>query len=133
MTARFFSDTNIVVYALDSDSSKRQRALAVLRRSPVISVQVVNEFLNVLLNKQRLERTKANRLAQILLRRCEVVPLTAMIVTDAMRLGERYQLSHWDALIVASAISAGCETLYSEDMQDGQIFEGQLTVLNPLV
>lgn len=133
MTARFFADTNIVVYALDSDSSKRQRALAVLRRRPVISTQVVNEFLSVLLNKQRLERVKANRLAQILLRRCEVVPLTATIVTDAMRLGERYQLSHWDALIVAAAISSGCESLYSEDMQAGQIFEGQLTVLNPFV
>lgn len=133
MTARFFADTNIVVYALDADLTKRQRALAVLGRRPVISVQVVNEFLNVLIGKQRLDRVKANRLAQILLRRCEVVPLTAGIVSQAMQLGVRCQLSHWDALIVAAALSAGCDTLYSEDMQTGQVFEGLLTVVDPLL
>jgi predicted nucleic acid-binding protein len=49
MTARFFADTNIAVYSLDEDSDKRQRCFEILRRRPVISVQVVNEFLSVLL------------------------------------------------------------------------------------
>jgi len=48
-----------------------------------------------------------------------------------MSIGLRYHLSHWDALIIASAIHAGCDTVYSEDMQHGQVFDGRLTVVNP--
>jgi predicted nucleic acid-binding protein len=131
MTARSFADTNIAVYALDADPRRRGAALAVMRARPVISVQVVNEFLSVALGKMRLPRQTANRLASILLRRCEVVDLTVDMVRAAIAIGERYGISHWDALIVAAALAAGCETLYSEDLQDGQLFEAQLTVRNP--
>ena len=55
MTARFFADTNIAVYSLDEDSDKRQRCFEILRRRPVISVQVTNEFLSVLLSKRRID------------------------------------------------------------------------------
>ena len=48
-----------------------------------------------------------------------------------MTIGLRYDLSHWDALIVAAALATDCDTLYSEDMQDGQVFDGRLTVKNP--
>lgn len=73
----------------------------------------------------------ANRYARILLHRCEVVPVTASAVETAIQIGERYQCNHWDALVVAAALLAGCDTLYSEDLQDGQVFEGRLTVKNP--
>lgn len=55
MTARFFADTNIAVYSLDEDSDKRQCCFLILRRRPVISVQVINEFLSVLLSKRRID------------------------------------------------------------------------------
>jgi predicted nucleic acid-binding protein len=131
MTARFFADTNVAVYALDADPQRRAQAFAVMRRRPVISTQVVNEFLNVLTGKQRAPRDIAHRYARILLRRCEVVALTPQVVETAMQLGDRYQCSHWDALVIAAALLAGCDTLYSEDLQDGQVFEGRLTVKNP--
>lgn len=131
MTARFFADTNIAVYALDADERKRSLALSIMRRRPVISTQVVNEFLNVLLSKRKLERARAHRLARVLMRRCDVVAVTPAITEEAMLLGERYQLNHWDALIVAAALATGCDALYSEDMQEGQVFEGRLTVMNP--
>jgi len=131
MTARFFADTNIAVYALDADPARRAKAFALMRRHPVISIQVVNEFLNVLTGKQRVPRDVANRYARILLRRCQVVPVTAQVVETALQIGESYQCSHWDALIIAAALLAGCNTLYSEDLQDGQVFEGRLTVRNP--
>jgi predicted nucleic acid-binding protein len=89
---------------LDEDSDKRQRCFEILRRRPVISVQVINEFLSVLLSKRRIDRPAANRLGQILVRRCEVVPITAEVTLQAMYVGERYQISHWDALIVAAAL-----------------------------
>jgi predicted nucleic acid-binding protein len=133
MTARSFADTNIAVYALDADPQRRRAALAIMRTRPVISVQVINEFLNVALGKMRLPRQTAGRLAAILLRRCEVVALTVEMVRAAITLGERYRMSHWDALIVAAALAAGCETLYSEDLQDGQVFEARLTVCNPFL
>jgi predicted nucleic acid-binding protein len=60
-----------------------------------------------------------------------VASVTPTITELAMNIGERYQISHWDSLIVAAALATGCETLYSEDMQDGQVFEGRLTVRNP--
>ena len=132
MTARSFADTNVVVYMLDADPNKRHAAIAVMRAHPVISVQVIiNEFLSAAIGKMKLARPTANRLARILMERCEVFDLTVETVRHAIDLGERYQLSHWDALIVASALHAGCDTLYSEDLQDGQVFEDRLKVSNP--
>ena len=60
MTARFFADTNIAVYSLDENLDKRRRAFEIIRHRPVISVQVVNEFLSVLLSKRRLDRNAIN-------------------------------------------------------------------------
>lgn len=133
MTVRFFADTNIAVYALDADPQRRALALSIMRQRPVISTQVVNEFLSVLTSKQRVPPHVANRYARILLHRCEVVSVTPQVVETAIQIGERHPCSHWDALVIAAALIAGCETLYSEDLQDGQVFAGQLTVRNPFV
>lgn len=131
MTARSFADTSIAVYALDKDPVRRRAALVVMKARPVISVQVVNEFLNVAMGKMRLPRETAHRLVAVLMRRCEVSDLTVEMVTRALELGGRYRVSHWDALIVSAALETGCETLYSEDLQDGQVFDGRLIVRNP--
>ena len=131
MTGRCFADTNVAVYALDADPVRRRAALAVLKARPTISVQVVNEFLSVALGKMRLPRPTALRLAGILMQRCEIVDLSVEMVRSALDIGLRYQISHWDALIVAAALRIGCDTLYSEDLQDGQVFENRLTVRNP--
>ncbi len=91
MTARSFADTNVAVYALDTDPVRRGAALDVMKARPTISVQVVNEFLSVALGKMRLTRPTANRLVAILLRRCEVLDLTVEMVRTAIALGERIQ------------------------------------------
>lgn len=131
MTGQSFADTNIAVYALDVDAPKRNKALAVMQTGTFISTQVVNEFLNVLRVKRKMARTDAHELARALMQGCDVVPVTQDTIESALLIGERYQVNHWDALIVASALLADCDTLYSEDMQDGQVFEGRLTVKNP--
>lgn len=130
-TAKCFADTNVAIYAVDADVAKREKALAILGSRPVISTQVVNEYLNVLLTKRKLDRASAYELARALMATSEVASVTPDITDLAMSIGERYQISHWDALIVAAALAAGCDTLYSEDLQDGQVFEGRLTVQNP--
>lgn len=133
MIVRAFADTNVAVYCLDADLTRQAKALAVMRSRPVISVQVVNEFLSVVLRQGRLPRETVIRLARILMNRCEVMSVTRQTVEDAFRIGNRYQISHWDSLIVAVALTAGCDTLFSEDLQHGQVFDGQLTVMNSLL
>lgn len=130
-TAKCFADTNVALYAVDADAAKREKALAILALRPFISTQVVNEYLNVLRVKRKLDHADANALARALMATSEVVAVTAGITEQAMQVGERYQINHWDALIVAAALVSGCDTLYSEDLQDGQVFEGRLTVRNP--
>jgi predicted nucleic acid-binding protein len=63
-----------------------------------------------------------------------VCPVEAMSVDTherAMQVAERYGFSIYDALIISAALLAGCSTLYSEDMQHGQVIERQLTIRNP--
>lgn len=131
MTARVFADTNIPLYALDVDIEKRKKSLALLRGNPVISVQVVNEFIGAATGKMKLPRPVIHRLAGILLRRCEVVPMDAAMIGEAIALGERFRFSHWDSLIVAAALRANCDTLYTEDLQHGQVIDNRLTIINP--
>lgn len=132
MTAAF-ADTNIVIYAEGADVRKAQRAMAILEPGPVISSQVVTETINVLTRKYSFALAEAHDVASSLLDLCEVVPVGAQTVREAMRLAGRYQLSHWDSVIVAAAHLAGCETLYSEDLQHGQVIDGGLTIVNPFM
>ena len=62
---------------------------------------------------------------------CKVVPVTGETHDKGLEIVERYGLAVYDAMIVASALLAGCGTLLSEDMQDGQVLDGRLTVSNP--
>ena len=131
MTVRIFADTNIFIYAESDDGDKTARAMEIIETHPVISVQVINETVNVLTRKYDFTLAEAHAIAESLLDLCEVVPVEVATVREAIRLARRYPLSHWDSLIVAAALRAGCDTLYSEDMQNGQIFDNRLTVVNP--
>ena len=130
-----FFDTNILVYAtLDQDVVKKRIAVslimeAVAADSFCISAQVLKEFANVLLRK-------SNRLPQEIredVRRFSpfvVVSDTPDLVLNALDLRRDYALQFFDALIVASAEQAGCDTIYSEDLSDGAHY-GSVTVVNP--
>ena len=128
---RAFADTNIAVYAESDDGDKSIRARAIIESSPVISTQVVNEVIAALTRKYAFSTADAYEVANGLMDLCEVVPVDQGTVRDAMSVAVRYQLSHWDALIVAAALEAGCDLLYSEDMQHEQVFDGRVTVKNP--
>lgn len=132
MTA-IFADTNVVVYAYAKDSQKSQIAEAILVTAPVIGTQVVSEFLNIARTKMGLDLATRHKVAQDLLYSCAVVPLDAQVAAQAMTIEAKYQVSYWDALVVAAALAAGCDTLYTEDLQNGQVFESRLVVKNPFV
>lgn len=131
MTATSFVDSNVVLYTIGKDARKSSIARALIADRPVLSVQVVNECVSVCLKKLSFSREQAYAFARTVMDRTEVLPLDEATVTRAAALAVRYKLPHWDALIAASALIAGCDTLYSEDFQHGQVFDEQLRVINP--
>jgi len=130
---RAFADTNIAVYAESDDGEKSKRARSILESSPVISTQVVNETIAALTGKYGFSKSDAHEVADALMDLCEVVSVDEGTVREAMKLAVRYQLSHWDALIVAAAIQASCDLIYSEDMQHEQVFDDRVSVKNPFI
>lgn len=132
---RAFVDTNVVIYALLPDDPRKQQVAQDLLhrhsrdRSLWLSTQVLMEAYSVLTRKARMAPGDALAAVQLLATR-QVVPTTAEGTLRALALSSRYQLSAWDAAIVQSALDAGCDTLYTEDLQNGQRFAG-LTVVNP--
>ncbi len=62
---------------------------------------------------------------------CEVLPITVETHQRGLQIAERYRFSIYDALIIAAALDSGCTTLYTEDMQNGQVIENTLTIRNP--
>ncbi len=125
-----FFDTNVIVYAF-LDIARRERSLDLIASGGVISAQVLNEFTNVARRKRERDWTEIERAVSVIRARFpDVVPLTADTHASALGLARDHGLSFYDALIVAAALEAGCDTLYSEDMQHGRRFGG-LTVVNP--
>ncbi|HQV21999.1 MAG TPA: PIN domain-containing protein [Agitococcus sp.] len=133
MTARAFVDTNVLVYSQSNNGEKTQKAALLLQQNPVISTQVINEAVSVLTRKYGVTRDNAYVLAELWMEVSEVEAVTVNTIRQAMRLSQKHLLSHWDALIVAAALLAGCTILYSEDMQHGYMFEGVLQVVNPFL
>ena len=133
MSVLEFADTNIVVYAVGQDSDKRTKARQILTQGVIVSSQVINETVSVLTRKQGANLAAVHEVAESLLELCEVAPVDESTIREAIRLVRRYRLSHWDSLIVVAALLAGCEKLYSQDMQHGQVFDKQLKVINPFL
>lgn len=128
-----FFDTNILIYLASSDTEKAKKAERLLDEvGGVISVQVLNEFVNVARRKMRLSWPEIRDTLQSLRGILRVEPITTQVHDAGLDIAERYGLSTYDAMIVASALEADCETLWSEDMQDGMVI-GELTVSNPFL
>lgn len=125
-----FADTNVVLYLLD-DGPKADRAEAILGQGPRISVQVLNETLVNCRRKSGLSWEDTATFLEGVRALCPVEELTLQTHDVGRALAERYGISIYDAIIVASALVAGCRTLWSEDMQDGLLVENQLRIVNP--
>lgn len=132
MKGKAFFDTNVLIYAAIKDDPRSERAEQLLVVEGVISVQVLNEFVSVARGKFQMP-WKAVKAALLWIRfLCpNVVPIEIETHEAAVRIAERYGYRIYDALIVASALEAKCEVLYSEDMQDGQVLERRMRIRNP--
>ena len=127
-----FLDSNVLLYTLAADDPRAPIAADLLGKGGVISVQVLNEVANVARRKLRLSWAEvAEAVAALRVLFATPLPLTLATHTAALTVAERYQLSFYDALIVASALEAGCTTLLSEDLHDGLIVAECLTIQNP--
>lgn len=125
-----FIDTNVLIYAHAADEKSEMAREAILAGG-VISVQVLNEFASVLRRKFRLEwAVIADALADVRTALGPVRPIDVEIHMRALALSRSYGFNFYDALIVASALAAGCDALLTEDLQAGQRVEG-LTIVNP--
>lgn len=130
---RVFIDSNIVLYSLDIDQQKRDIAWNFLFLKPCISLQVLNECSNVLNRKRQWQIRDVALALDKILRFVTVEASDITTVRLAWKLQERYDFSYYDSLILAAVVSAGCTTLYSEDMQHEQVIEGRLTIINPFL
>jgi len=131
--AETFFDTNIVLYLLSADEIKADRSEGVLANGGVISVQVLNEFAAVGSRKLRMSWREITEALDPVRALCKIEPVTVETHDRAIEIAARYGYSIYDATIVASALGAGCKTLYSEDLQDGQVIDKHLTIRNPFV
>ncbi len=132
MSGAFF-DTNILIYSLGADI-KAVRAQELLNDGGMISVQSLNEFASVTRRKLRYDWPEIRLGITALRILCpKVIPLTEAIHTDGLRIAERYKLQIYDSMIAAAALSAGCDRLWSEDLQHGLTIDGRLDVANPFL
>jgi predicted nucleic acid-binding protein len=126
-----FVDSNVLVYAFTSDP-RAVTAQSVLERGCTTSVQGLNEFANVARRKLRMTWTEvAEALAAIRTVCRTIVPIDIETHADAISIAERYRVSVFDALMIASAARAGCDVLFSKDMQSGLVVAGRVRIVNP--
>jgi predicted nucleic acid-binding protein len=126
-----FIDTNILVYIASADPEKASRAEQIVADGGTISVQVLNELVNVGRRKMRLSWTETRAFLSLIRGLLAVHPITIEIHGSGLDLAERYGLSTYDAMIAAAALHADCAILWSEDMQDGLTIENRLHIRNP--
>jgi predicted nucleic acid-binding protein len=132
--SRAFFDTNILVYlqsVTEADKRLIARQLVDRAQDAVISTQVLNELSNVLVGKHHMGFDAARAIIIATAQAYTVREINASTCVHALFVMEENQLSYYDSLIVAAALEAGCDILFSEDMQDGRRIEKRLQIINP--
>jgi predicted nucleic acid-binding protein len=128
----FFLDTNILVYAALQPDARSDQARELLAGRGLISVQVLNEFVSVASRKLNRPWPLIREALTFIKVLCPtVLPLTTGTHERALEIAERTGYRFFDALIIASALEAGCDTLFSEDLQPGHVIDSRLTIRNP--
>ena len=126
-----FIDTNVLLYLLSSDDAKADRAEETLAGGGVLSVQVLNEFASVASRKLKLSIGEIREILATIRALCKIVPNSEDTHDMGLQIAERYGMSIYDSMVLASALIVGCKAVLSEDLQDGQIIEGRLEIQNP--
>jgi predicted nucleic acid-binding protein len=132
MRVEAFFDTNVLIHAVAQDDPRNARAEELLASGGTISVQILNEFVSVARRKLLMPWRSVMRALDAFRVLCpSPLPITIEVHEAALKIAEKHGYGIYDALVVAAALEAGCATLYSEDFQDGQTIDRQLTIRNP--
>jgi len=126
-----FFDTNVLIYVASGNPAKADRVERLIGAGGTISVQVLNEISNVAHLKMGMSWSETRAFLSIVRRLLVVQPISLEIHETALTLAEYYSLSIRNAMIAASALHADCNTLWSEDLQDGMAIGSRLRVANP--
>jgi predicted nucleic acid-binding protein len=126
-----FLDTSVLLYLLSADHARADRVETLLGRGGIVSVQVLNELASVL-RKLALTLPEVREVLSTIRAACGILPVDIETHELGLDILERYRLSLYDSLIIASAARAGCTTLFAEDLQHGQSI-GRLTIRNPFL
>jgi predicted nucleic acid-binding protein len=134
MPGRTFLDTNVLVYSVDNaDTAKQRTARTLLAETadPVVSAQVLNEFY-VTITRKLQPAVAADTATEMVhrLARLSCVVIDAQLVQLAIVAGQRWQLPHWDALVIEAARQAACSRVLTEDLRAGAVYHG-LAIENP--
>jgi predicted nucleic acid-binding protein len=126
-----FFDTNVLVYLASGDAKKADLVEVAIAKGGSISVQVLGELANVARQKMQMSWDETHAYLDMLCDLLTVHPLTVETHETGLRLAERHGLSIHDAMTAAAALHAGCDTLWSEDMQHGMALDEGLRIVNP--
>ena len=134
MPGKPFFDTNVLIYAVAENDPRNTRAEELLAYGGMLSVQILSEFVAVARRKILMSWSDVREALDAFRVLCpSPLPLTIEMHEAALKIAERHGYNIYDALVVAAALQAGCTTLYSEDLQEGQIIDQKLTIRNPFV
>jgi predicted nucleic acid-binding protein len=127
-------DTNVLIYnhGIDGDA-KQLIADSLFNNVPIISTQVISEYLNVIKRISKMSKSDLLRICAEWLEDCQIQPVSLSTIKLAHHLVQKYDFQLFDSIIVASALEAECDILYSEDLHHGLLVENKLTILNPFV
>jgi predicted nucleic acid-binding protein len=133
MQDKAFIDTNIFIYYQRSDNLQKQSIAKSLleNNNCVASTQVISEISNILTKKYPTLEKEIQLFLKDITEFCETITISKTLIFKALRLHFKYKYSFYDSLIISAAIEANCNTLYTEDMQNGQIIENVLRIVDP--
>jgi predicted nucleic acid-binding protein len=131
---RVFVDSNIWIYLYSTDVKAALAQKIIDKHFPaiILSTQVIGEIFHSLSRKKIRSKDEARTIINDLLETFTVVDVTTTIASRAMDISIRYGFTYWDSLIISTAMVHECTTLFSEDLQHGQILENKLSIMNPL-
>ncbi len=135
MPDKYFVDTNVLLYRYVNQDEQKRRIVARLLKSGecVISIQVINEFCNVVRRKFPAQFARIDMGLQEIRATLRIETLQWEDSMTAVQISQRYQIAYYDALILACARRLQCQAVLSEDMQHGLVLDGRLTIVNPFL
>jgi predicted nucleic acid-binding protein len=128
-----FFDTSVLLYLLSGDSGKADRVEELLAERGTVSVQVLNEFAAVAMRKLGMPLRDVIEILGTVRTVCQVEPVTLATHDRGMQVIDRYGFSLYDSMLIASALIAGLDNFYSEDLRHGQLIDGRLRLFNPFL